>query len=233
MLAWGIGFWMWRLTLACGILFLLSVEYSAAMRGALAVNLGDLTVAPSWYDILLCSETLVSDMHHVSEILVPGFGLSVLLCQGKMPWAWGAAYVRDGYRAFCQPKFECGCYEMLVFRVCGGRRNLHVFSLYCNPDLDDRIFDCLLSSMAVMQTEDICASFLFVCDLNGYHQEWFGSTTTNHHGVAAFDFTTVSGCDQLIVGLTHECGGTLDLFMTDVPDLVRVAVAAPVGNSDH
>ena len=102
-----------------------------------------------------------------------------------------AAYVRHGYGAFCQPKFECGCYEMLVFRVCGVRQNLHVFSLYHKPDLDDRIFDCLLSSMAVMQTEDICAYFLFVCDLNGHHQEWLGSTTTNRHGVAAFDFTPV------------------------------------------
>ena len=60
-----------------------------------------------------------------------------------------------------------------------------------------------------------------------------GSTTTNRHGVAAFDFTTVSGCDQLVVGLTHARGGTLDLLMTDVPDLVRVAFVAPIGNSDH
>ena len=28
-------------------------------------------------------------------------------------------------------------------------------------------------------------------------------------------------------------GGTLDLLMTDVPDLVRVTVVAPIGNSDH
>ena len=77
---------------------------------------------------------------------------------------------------------------MLVFRVCGVRENLYVFSLYRNPDLDDRIFYCLLASMAALQTEDIRASFLFVGDLNGHHQEWLGSTTTNHHGVAAFDF---------------------------------------------
>ena len=63
------------------------------------------------------------------------------------------------------------------------------------------------------------ASFLFVCDLNGHHQEWLGSANTNHHGVAAFDFATVSGCDQLVVGPTHARGGTLDLLMTDVPDL--------------
>ena len=60
-----------------------------------------------------------------------------------------------------------------------------------------------------------------------------GSTTTNRHGVAAFDFATVSGCDQLVVGPTHARGGTLALLMTDVPDLVRVAVVAPIGNSDH
>ena len=70
-------------------------------------------------------------------------------------------------------------------------------------------------------------------DLNGHHLEWLGSTTTNHHGVAAFDYATLSGCDQLVVGPTHARGGTLDLLMTDVPDLVRVSVVAPIGNSDH
>ena len=35
-----------------------------------------------------------------------------------------------------------------------------------------------------------------------------------------------------VVGPTHVRGGTLDLLMTDVPDLVRVAVVAPIGNSD-
>ena len=74
---------------------------------------------------------------------------------------------------------------------------------------------------------------LFVCDLNGHHQEWLGSTTTNRHRVAAFDFETVSGCGQLVVGRTHARGGTLDLLMTVVPDLVRVAVVAQIGNSDH
>ena len=73
------------------------------------------------------------------------------------------------------------------------------------------------------------ASFLFVGDFNGHHQEWLGSTTTNSHGVAAFDPTNISGCDQLVIGPTHAGGGTLDLLMTDVPDLERVAVVAPIG----
>ena len=65
------------------------------VRG-LARNLSSLTVSSSQYDILLCSETLVSDMCHVLEVLVPGFGRPVL-CRGKMPRARGmAAYVRDG-----------------------------------------------------------------------------------------------------------------------------------------
>ena len=87
--------------------------------------------------------------------------------------------------------------------------------------------------MAAVQAEDVRASFLFVGNLNGHHQEWLGSTTTNRHGVATFDFATVSGCDQLVVGPTHSRGGTLHLLMTNVPDLVRVAIVAPIGNSDH
>ena len=42
----------------------------------------------------------------------------------------------------------------------------------------------------------------------------------------------MSGCDQLVVGHIAR-GGTLDLLLTDVPDLVRVSVVAPIGNSDH
>ena len=51
--------------------------------------------------------TIPDDDEHVSEVLVPGFGRPVLLCRGKMPRARGmAAYIRDGYGAFRQPKFE-------------------------------------------------------------------------------------------------------------------------------
>ena len=95
--------------------------------------------------------------------------------------------------------------------------------------LDNRIFYCLLASIAALQAEDVRAFFLFVGDLNGHHQEWLGSTTTNRHRVAAFDFATVSGCDQLVVGPAHARGGTLDLLVTDVPDFVRGAVVATIG----
>ena len=144
-----------------------------------ARNLSDLLVTSSRHDILFCPETLVSDMRHMSELLVSGFGRWVLLFRGKIPLALGmeayvAAYVRDGYGAFRQIKFECGCCKMTVLVVCGVRQNFYVFSLHLNPDLDDPIFDCLLTLMAAVQAENVDAAFLFVGDLNGHHQEWLG-----------------------------------------------------------
>ena len=89
---------MLRLTLARGVQYLPSAEYSVVMCGAWPQTL--VTMASSQYDILLCSETLVSDMHHVSEVLVPGFSRHVLLCRGKMPWARGmAAYIHTEHFA--------------------------------------------------------------------------------------------------------------------------------------
>ena len=108
-------------------------------------------VAWSWLRLSMiscCAETLVLYMRHMSGLLVSRFGCPVL-CQGRMPWACGmAAYIRDGNGAFRKPKFEC-C-EILVFKVCGERQNLYEFSLYCNTDQDDQIFDCLLASIAAV-----------------------------------------------------------------------------------
>ena len=123
--------------------------------------------------------------------------------------------------------------SVAVVRCYGARQNFYVFNLYRNPDLDDRIYDCLPTAMAAVQAADERASFLFVGDLNGHYQEWLGSTTTNRHGVTALDFSTVPGCDQHVIGPTHARGGTLTLQMTDVSDLVRIAVVAPLGSSDH
>ena len=55
--------------------------------------------------------------------------------------------------------------------------------------------------MAAVNAVDVCASFLFMGDLNGHHQEYLGSTTTNYYHL---DFATVSGCDQLVtIQLMH------------------------------
>ena len=37
--------------------------------------------------------------------------------------------------------------------------------------------------MAAVHAEDVLASFLFVCDLNGHHQDWLSFTTTNRQGL--------------------------------------------------
>ena len=74
---------------------------------------------------------------------------SCLVVPDGMPRACGmAAYVRDGYGTFRQPKLECGCREMLVFRVCGGI--FFFFSLYFSPDLDDWIYECLQTTIAAV-----------------------------------------------------------------------------------
>ena len=57
----------------------------------LSKNMSNVTVDSSQYDLLLCSETLVSDNRHISELLVPGFGRPVLLCRDGMPKAHGMA----------------------------------------------------------------------------------------------------------------------------------------------
>ena len=77
------------------------------------------------------------------------------------------------------------------------------------------------------------AHFPIAGDLNDHHLERLGSSVTNRHGVGDFYFASVYGFDKLVVGPVHELGGTLDLLMTDVPDLVRIAVVAPIGNSDR
>ena len=90
-----------------------------------------------------------------------------------------AAYVRDGYGPISPTQVRVWLLRNARIGICGVRQNLHVFSLYRNPDLDDLISYCLLTSMTVVQVEDMRASFLFVGDLNCRHQEWLGSTTTN------------------------------------------------------
>ena len=102
-----------------------------------AGNLRDLTVALFQYDTQLCSETLVQDIRHVSELLVPRFSRCLVVkghndsgqSDGGICTRW------NGYGAFHQPKFECGCCEMLGFKVCGVGQNFYVFSLYGNTDL--------------------------------------------------------------------------------------------------
>ena len=92
---------------------------SSNVRG-LSGNLSDLAVASSQYDILLRSQTLVSDLRHMSQLLVPGFGRSVCLCRGKLPRAGASCLVPMG----CRHMYEI---DMEYF----ANQNLSVFVVKC------------------------------------------------------------------------------------------------------
>ena len=94
-------------------------------------------------------------MRHISDLLIPGFKKPMLLKRNAIPRARGmAVYVREGYSASRNRLAECGCHEVQVMKVCGRLHNFYLFSIYRNPDLDDSVFDCLLSSMASIQESD-------------------------------------------------------------------------------
>ena len=113
-------------------------------------------------------------------------------------------------------------------------KNIYLFSVYRNPDADNGIFDCLLVSMAAIQESDRKASFVFIGDFNAYHKEWLNSISqTNCHGFRALDFSSESGCDQIIHNPTHRSGNCLDLIFTDTPVVVAGNVGSPIGTSDH
>jgi len=203
------------------------------IRGLYA-NLNDLSVAASSYDLVLCSETLVSGHRHSSELAVPYFSRPVLrLHDPAVRGSRGlAAYVREGRCVSRQKIYECQCCEFIVMRVCGSVRNFYIFSVYRSPSIDNKIFDCLMEAMASIQSSDAKSCFLFVGDFNSHHVE-FGSPRTDRSGQVAVDFAAESGCEQLVREPTHSHGGTLDLLFTDVPELVSVSVVAPIGGSDH
>ena len=162
------------------------------------------------YDLLLCTETLLPDRRHVYKLVFPEFDHPVLLCRDSMPRARGiATYVRDGFGTCRQHKFKCDCSKMLVFRLCVALQNSYLCSLYCNPDQGDRIYKYLLTSMVAVQAEDVHASFLFMSDLNCHHQIW------------------------LVIGIINAHGGTPNLLMTNLPDLLQVTVISPLDDSDH
>ena len=206
----------------------------ANIRG-LHKNLKDLTMAAVNQDIIFCSETLVSNYRNSSELLIPNFNKPFLIKRDSFPRARGmCVYIRSGYIAQYLTRFSCHCHEMQLVKVSSKYHNHYIFGLYRNPDANNALYDCLLTAMASIQSVDSKASFLFVGDLNAHHQEWLGSVSpTNGNGLAALDFSNLSGCEQLIQGPTHNSGNCLDIVLTNTPGVVEAAVLAPIGTSDH
>ena len=204
------------------------------IRG-LKSNLLELSIASKDYDILLCSETLVSNYRHSSELLIQNFKRPMMLLRNSIPRCQGhCIYVRSNFSASRFSCYECGCHEFMVVRVCSRFMNCYVFSIYRSPNTNNSIYDCLLIKMAEIQNVDRKAAFIFVGDLNAHHKEWLNSVSnTDQSGHAAFDFSSLSGCEQLVNSPTHQSGNCLDLLLTNVPGVVRVKVDPPIGRSDH
>ena len=197
-------------------------------------NIKELAIASKKFDVVCCSETLTSNRRNQVELLIPGFNKPILTHKGATPNARGmAVYIRSGYSAYRKSTFECTCHEMICVRVCGKFNNFYIFSCYRNPNPDDTIYDCLVEKMAVVQENDVKATFVIVGDFNAHHQQWSTNGNTDARGRAAFDFATLSGTDQVISGPTHREGNCLDLLFTDVPGLVSASIGTPVGRSDH
>ena len=145
-----------------------------------------------------------------------------------------AVYIRSGCSASHKATFERGCHEVQIIKVCGKHNNFYLFSVYRNSDADDGIFDCLLVSMAAIQENDREASSVFIGDFNAHHKEWLNFISqTDCHGLRALDFSSESGCDQIIRNPTHRLGNCLDLIFTDTSGVVAGNVGCPIGTSDH
>ena len=154
-----------------------------------------------------------------------------------MPWAegWWHTYKMD-LEHFADPSLSVIVAKCWFLWIVVWDRT-YVFSIYYNPNLEDWIFDC---SLFPVQADYMCASFLFVGDLNGCHLEWFCSTATNRHGVAVFDFAIVSGCDQLVDVVEHLTSSWLMFLtsyrlslwhslVTQIAPLCRLSLCCPLG----
>ena len=105
-----------------------------------------------------------------------------------------------------------------MFCICSRINKFYVYAFHRNPCHDGSLYDCLLDSMARMQSVDDIAVFVFVSDANAQHSEWLESVSpTDRRGPDALNFRNLSGCDQLVRCPTHIAGNRLDLVMDHVP----------------
>ena len=87
--------------------------------------------------------------------------------------------------------------------------------------------------MALAQSVDDKAVFVFVGDTNA-HSEWLESVSpTDRHGRDALDICNLCGCEQLVRCPIHIAGNVLDVVMTDIPDIIDVVVGTPLGTSEY
>lgn len=100
---------------------------------------------------------------------------------------------------------ECEYHDVLSLKVCNKHDNIYLFSIYCNPDVDDSLYDCPLTRMAAIQENDKKALFLFAGEFNDHHTEQLNSVSPiDCQGLRALDFFSRSRCDQIIHSPTYR-----------------------------
>ena len=166
---------------------------------ALHVNLDELAVAGSDYDVLVCSESNISDRHHLLELRIPGFGCPQQRLSYSTPGYQGMALfvVKDfdasGRASWCVLATSPVCFAFALCTII-----FYIYAFFCNPGHDGSLFDCLLDTMARVQSVDDKAVF-FVDDANAHDSEWVGSVSpTDRMGVMLLIFFKLAGYEQFV-----------------------------------
>lgn len=164
---------------------------------------------------MLLSETLVYDNKDASEFIIPRLSLS-LLHRSRIAYAQGiavypimispslSAVVMSSYVIKCTANITISMPPVVI------RIQISMILLYNNCT-----YDCGLENI-VIQSSHWKASFIICGGFNAHHGDWHRSQYTGHHGQSVVEFSTASGCDQLIDEATHISGNIVDLVLTDV-----------------
>ena len=123
-------------------------------------------MASSRYDTLLWSQICITcrSSWFPDLVALSCAGAGYLGLEG-----WRHTYEMD-MEQFANPSLSVAVAKCWFLRFVV-RDRTNVFSHHHNPDLDDRMFDSLLTSMAPVLAQDVRATFLFESDFNGHHQE--------------------------------------------------------------
>ena len=101
------------------------------IRGLMG-NLNDLQIASRNYDIILCSETMVSFRRHKSEILILDFNKPTLLLKstGKQ---WLTTYIITVFLASLRNESTRNCHEIQLVKIVSRTHNFYVLNLFRRP----------------------------------------------------------------------------------------------------
>lgn len=130
------------------------------IRG-LKSNLSELFLISLKYDIILFQDAGFW-FRHISELMIANFNKLILLWLDSIPKAqmWFCIHSHSFFGASRRMRFECSCDYMTFVQMGSPFNNYYIFSVNCNSDLNNSIYDGLLVSMAAVQEFDPKSSFI-------------------------------------------------------------------------